>query len=376
MDPTLERALTREIESLLGGPLDARRSTGLGRALASLHARFISDDAAPTERAPYLADKASLAAYLAYFFPASMAQVSRVFAEMEPPNASTVRVLDVGAGPGPAGFAAAAWLHARGRGVALTALDVSSDALSVLTRIWPKSWGSCTTRTWTAGTALPAGPFDLIVASHSVNELFVNDAARLDRRVGLVESLSETLATGGRIVIVEPALKRTGRELLEMRDRLVSKGFSILAPCLRQATCPALERPRDWCHADRPWEAPAVVDLAAKAAGLARESLKYSYLVIGKEPAPAPIEGRFRIVSEPLPEKGKLRFFGCGGVGRVPIVRLERERAESTAAFGELERGDVVQFDALGQAGDGLRVTASTTVQVVQSARGLDRGNV
>jgi SAM-dependent methyltransferase len=293
---------------------------------------------------------------------------------MEAPAASTVRVLDVGAGPGPAGFAAAAWLRAHGRGVALTALDASADALAVLSRTWPRAWGPCVTRTWTAGAPLPDGAFELIVASHAVNELFSSDSARTERRAALVEALAARLAPGGRIVLVEPALRRTGRDLLEVRDRIVSKGFSVLAPCLRQGRCPALERPRDWCHADRPWDAPPLVDRAAKAAGLARESLKYSYLVLGREPAPAAVEGRFRIVSEPLPEKGKLRFFGCGEAGRVPIVRLDREASESNGAFEGLERGDVVQLDGLGAAGDGLRVTGATSVAVVQAARGLDRG--
>lgn len=376
MDPGLERTLKLEIERLLGGSLEGARLTRLGRALSSLHARFISEDAPSTAAAPYLADRDSLAAYLAYFFPASMAQASRVVREVSPPNSASLRVLDVGAGPGPAGMAVASWLRAHGRKVSLTAIDVSSDALKIVERLWPSGWGTCATRTWSAGATLPDGPFDVIVASHSINELFSQDTDRIERRAALVMELSSRLSSDGLLVLVEPALRRTGRELLEVRDRVLSKGLHVVAPCLMEAACPALEKPKDWCHADRPWSAPAMVDQAARSAGLARESLKYSYLVLTRQPlADARPSNLFRIVSEPLGEKGKLRFFGCGLEGRVPLVRLDRERSDSNAAFSALERGDVVSIDELGTAGDGRRVMAASPVKVVVSAVRLDRAD-
>jgi hypothetical protein len=151
--------------------------------------------------------------------------------------------------------------------------------LQALERVWPKAWGGVATKPWTAGQPLPNGPFDLIVSSHAINELFANDPDRLSRRTALAMELVSRLAPNGLLLLVEPALRRTGRDLLELRDALLANGLHVLAPCLHRGACPALERPRDWCHADRPWDAPKSVQAVAAAAGLARPKLTPLYRV-------------------------------------------------------------------------------------------------
>lgn len=365
----------REIERLLGGPLDARRWKSLGAALAALHGRFVAEQASELDATPYMAARASLAAYLAYFFPASRAQVARVLAELPAPTASTWRVLDVGSGPGPATVAVADWARRHGSRVDATALEASSDALQSLKSIWDARAGSLTTRTWRVGQPLPDGPFDVIVSSHVLNELFADAPDRIERRTQFALDLAQRLAPGGLLVLVEPALKRSGRDLLELRDRLLGKSLHVVAPCFFRGPCPALERPRDWCHSDRPWTPPALVERAGEAAGLARESLKFSYVVLTNRSLRADGESDerlFRIVSDPLPEKGKRRFFGCGPAGRHPLVRLDRERTETNAAFDGLERGDVVRFGELRSSGDGRRLGPETSVTVERPASALD----
>ncbi len=369
-DPT---RLSAEIERLVG-PLDDQRWKLLGKAAAELHARFVSDLPPETPRSPYLSDRTTLAAYLAYFFPASKAQVVRALAEVEPPAAPSARVLDVGAGPGPAAQAAAEWLAAHGKSVETVALEASPLALESMAKLWPKELGAVSPKAWRAGQALPAGPFDVVVAAHVLNELFQEESARLDRRATFAVELSKRLAPGGLLVLVEPALKRTGRELLVMRDRLIQQAsMYALAPCLTQLPCPAIAKPRDWCHADRPWEAPPLAVRAAEEAGLARESLKFAYVVLTNAPMERVKDAAlFRIVSEPLPEKGKLRYFGCGPLGRHPLVRLDRETSEPNAAFSTLERGDIARLDPTVPGADGKRVGAASVVTVVRSAKERD----
>ena len=177
-------------------------------------------------------------------------------------------------------------------------------------------------------------------------------------------------------MLVEPALRRTGRELLVIRDRLLSTGMVARAPCLYQGACPSIARPRDWCHADRPWEAPPLVVQAAEAAGLSRDSLKFSYVILSPG-ASAPEKSRdhalFRIVSEPLPEKGKLRFFGCGPAGRHALVRLDKEKSPVNAAFDTLERGDIVRVEGLVPSGDGRRLGSTSTVEGIVAATDRDQ---
>jgi SAM-dependent methyltransferase len=375
-DPTdtLER-LEREVVRLLGGPVD-RRLKELGRALAALHARFVAEVPDESLSRTYFDDRASLAAYLAYFHPASIAQVRRALAEAAPPPGDVLRVLDVGSGPGSASAGVAEWAHAHGRKVRVTALEASPAAVDTLMRIFPSRYGDAEGRRWLAGEPLPVGPFDVVVASHMLNELFLDVPDRLERRTKFVVELSRLLSPGGLLVLVEPALRRTGRELLVLRDRLLQQGnLFALAPCLSQGDCPATARPRDWCHADRPWSPPPLVVRSGDAAGLSRGTLKYSYVILSNaHPAPERTKDRalFRIVSEPLEEKGKLRFFGCGPSGRHALVRLDRERSTPNAAFDSLERGDLVRLGVTTSAGDGTRVGSATDVTVDLSAAALD----
>jgi hypothetical protein len=71
----------------------------------------------------------------------------------------------------------------------------------------------------------------------------------------------------------------------------------------------------------------------------------------------------FRVVSDQLVEKGRLRVFGCGPAGRHPLVRLDRDASDSNQAFAEAERGDVLVAGGTERAGDGLRVTAASRVE-------------
>ncbi len=70
----------------------------------------------------------------------------------------------------------------------------------------------------------------------------------------------------------------------------------------------------------------------------------------------------FRVVSDPLREKGRLRLFGCGPTGRHPLVRLDRHRSPANAAFSDLVRGDAAAVAPTHLEADGLRVTAETVV--------------
>jgi ribosomal protein RSM22 (predicted rRNA methylase) len=156
-----------------------------------------------------------------------------------------------------------------------------------------------------------------------------------------------------------------------VRDRLVAAGISVRAPCLFRGPCPALVRETDWCHAERPVEPPPLVAQIAKAAGLRRESVKMSYLVLAPrgEGWAAPPAGRvFRIVSEPLPSKGRLRYMGCGPEGRMGLSLQEKHVGETNRRFASLLRGDVVEVAGAEPRGDGLALSERSTVKVIAPA--------
>jgi len=269
------------------------------------------------------------------------------------------RVLDVGSGPGPLALAA---LDA-GATSAL-AIDRSAAALDVARALAASTGAPLTTARWEPSQPLPDGPFDLVLAGHVLNEL----GDDLGARARLVETMMARLSPGGLVVLLEPALRETSRALLALRDRLVAGGATVRAPCLYRGDCPALVRESDWCHAERSWTPPPLVDELAHAAKLHRETLKMSYLVLQAPGAawPTPPEGRlFRIVSEPLPQKGQHRYYGCGPEGRVPLVLPHKHVRDHNRAFTDLGRGDVVRVDRLAARGDGMRLDDQTRVERV-----------
>jgi Mitochondrial small ribosomal subunit Rsm22 len=162
------------------------------------------------------------------------------------------------------------------------------------------------------------------------------------------------------VAIVEPALRETGRALLSLRDALLREGWFALAPCFTQAPCPALASAKDWCTAEARWDPPRFFRQLADATGLrADEVLSFAPLVLARA-APAAQPDVWRVVGVAPPEKGKKRVWICGAEGRLPLVRLDRDRGARNAAFDGLRRGDRVHLQGTERRGDGLRIRPDT----------------
>ena len=332
-----------------------RLSLGLTRDRKLIGARYLDDDRL-------------LGAYLLFYWPVSYLQARGVLSELPRRPRSA---LDLGSGPGPVAFAA---LDAGAAEV--VAADRSARALAAARRLATEAGEPIATREWDpqrrGGLAGLAGgrKFDLVTLGHVVNELFQGDGAAA-RRAALIEEALGLLAPGGSLVVIEPALRDTSRALLEVRDLLVARGLAVRAPCLFRGACPALVRPTDWCHAERPVDPPPLVDEIGRRAGLRKEAVKMSYLVLApkgegwSEPPPGLT---FRIVSEPLPSKGRLRYMGCGPEGRKGLALQEKDVTPRNRAFEGLLRGDVVEVTGVEPRGDGLRLSPESDVRVIAAA--------
>jgi len=252
--------------------------------------------------------------------------------------AAARRVLDIGAGTGAVGRALREHF-----GTGQTIVEVDHVAIGPATRVADV--------TNTPALAAMGGPFDLVIAAQVLNELYVGDdvqprAARLSVLVrGWCEKL---LARGGTLILIEPALRETSRVLLTVRDQVLAAGLHIVAPCFFTGPCPALLQERDWCHDN--------------ASNGSQRRVDFSYLVIRGHGDVAVDPTRFRIVSDPLPEKGRLRLYGCGISGRHPIVRLDRNATAANRAMDQLVRGDVASISRTTFAQDGLRIDGESSV--------------
>src|SRR5512133_2774145 len=321
--------------------------------------------------ARYLDDDRLLGAYLLFYWPTSYLQARGVLSELpRRPRA----VLDLGSGPGPMAFAA---LDAGAAEV--IAADRSAKALAAARKLSGEAGEPLATREWNPTHGRPLAELaggrklDVVLMGHALNELFRGHAGPTtdERRADLLEEALGLLSPGGSLVVVEPALRDTSRALLRVRDLLVARGYAIRAPCLFRGACPALVKETDWCHAERPVEPPPLVAQLAKAAGLRREAVKMSYLVVAPkgETWAAPPDGRvFRIVSEQLSSKGRLRYMGCGPEGRMGLALQEKHVTDANRRFEKLLRGDVIDVAGGEPRGDGVALGPESRVRMVASA--------
>lgn len=301
----------------------------MGRSSSRMHRGLVGTRALVGQ--PYLADPDLRGEYEREIAPRTEAALASILAGVPLPPPS--RVLDLGAGTGVVGRL----VRKRWPGVELVAVD----------RV-PGPGIVCADLTRALRCSGVAGPFDLIVAAHLLGELPLDS----DGRTRLVAAwCRELLSPEGTCILVEPALRATSRGLLAVRDRLLDAGLFVVAPCLLSGPCPALRRERDFCHSSAP----------AIAAG--RSRVDYSYLVLRRQGTPCADASRFRIVSDAMKDKGRLRFFACGPAGRLLLTRLDRERSPANRLLDELARGDVVRIEGAQLRDDGLRCVGETRVE-------------
>jgi SAM-dependent methyltransferase len=326
-------ARARVLLRLPGGPADQLSKGEIRRAAAAvlaLHQGLVGERELAR---PETYHGESLGAYLLWWWPQTYVKTQAALRMAPMPRRP--RILDVGSGPGPAAAAALDLL-----GGSAVAFDASDEALQEARFFGVQE----TSRT------LPEENFDLCLAANVLSELPA--PLDLERRLP------------GIVVLIEPALRETGRGLLRLRDQLLAAGtFQALAPCLTQKPCPALASAKDWCTADVRWTPPRYFSQLAEATGLrADEMLSFAPLVLART-APQPERDVWRVVGVPQPEKGKKRVWVCSDQGREPVGRLDKQAGAGNADFDQLRRGDLVRLGGLERRGDGLRITPGAKVE-------------
>jgi SAM-dependent methyltransferase len=330
----LERA--RALLRLPGGPPAALAPGELrlaSRAVLELHEGLVGERALAN---PATYAGARLGAYLLWWWPQTYLKTQAALRMAKAPRGP--HILDVGSGPAPAALGAVDLL-----GGDAVCFDASEAALAEARALGIAR----TTR------ELPTEAFDLTLAANVLSEL--GDPLPMVRRLT------------GTVVIVEPALRETGRALLRIRDALLREGWFAVAPCLMQHPCPALASEKDWCTAEVRWTPPPYFAQLAGATGLrADEMLSFAPLVLSRT-TPAPEPATWRVVGVPPPEKGKKRVWVCGPETREPLVRLDRDASDLNLDIEQLARGDLVQLGGITRRGDGLRAGKGATVRKLAS---------
>ncbi|MDO8644674.1 MAG: small ribosomal subunit Rsm22 family protein [bacterium] len=323
-------------------------------------------------------------AYIAYFMLVNTLKVPSLLREIPKEfwKKEKIKVLDLGSGPGTGilGTLLQAANLTPSPSFSFTAIDqnlpILKDAMELHHRI--KSLLNISSRLRIEVLDLVREPlakklkqekFDLILMVNTLNEFFDPE-----KRVHLLTRLlNHQLAEGGKIRIVEPALRKTTRELMELHDALLEKQVAVIeAPCLHQKACPMLkESGRDWCHTYLEWQRPKLIEDFDKRVGIRKDYLKCSYLILSspspqpspqgereqKKESPPQFGGRareggslqYRAVSSLMGENGKAKVVLCGGKGEslLHTERLNKDRSDKNACFDELKRGDLVEMPSV-----------------------------
>lgn len=325
----------------------------------------------------YLEDPIRAAAYLKYFLPVNLSKVQVLLDEMPPPeDGRQFSVLDLGSGPGTGSLAVLDWWyrHRFSSTLAVVSLDHVPETTRQANRLWNGYCraaritharlytyeGDLERRAWLEQIGGKA-PFDLIILANCLNELYVGSKDPIGTRTGLVAEALALLAPHGTMMIVEPALRDTSRALHQVRDRLLQeKRCTIYSPCLHENSCPALINPHDWCHEERRWEAPELVQQMDKEVGFIKDALKFSYLLLRKD-GKTIVERRldvYRVVSELREMKGEKRAWLCNEQGRQEVGRQDRLVSSQNEQFDAWHRGAIVQIEKIARKEKGDNVSA------------------
>jgi ribosomal protein RSM22 (predicted rRNA methylase) len=339
----------------------------------------------------YLDHRAIRAAYLHYFMPVNLANVQVLLNEMPMPEPGRVfSVLDLGSGPGTGALAVLDWWHqlAMPHSLSMITVDSSAPALGQGKALWARYCqaagvtkanlltheGDLEQQNW-VDQVRGRQEFDLIVFANCLNEVYVDAKDPIAMRGDLVREALSLLMPHGTLMIIEPALRSTSRELHQVRDRLLQeKQCSIYSPCLHEKSCPALVRPDDWCHEERAWDPPGIIQEIDEQVGFIKDALKFSYLLLRKD-GKTIVERRpdlYRVVSELRVLKGEKRAWLCNEQGRQEVGRQDRLVSPVNEAFDQWHRGAIVQIEKMvhkerrGKVSTFGRIERDATVQIVR----------
>jgi ribosomal protein RSM22 (predicted rRNA methylase) len=195
-------------------------------------------------------------------------------------------MLDVGAGPGTAAFAA---VQAFETLAGIRLIDANAGLRDLALTLMAEA-GSATlqraaeSQSYRLGDALAlladAEPADLVTASYAAGEIAAEDLARFTRLLWA--------ATAGALVIVMPGTPEGYVRMLRMRADLIAAGAHVAAPCPHDRPCPL--QPPDWCHFAQ--RLPRSRDhLRVKRGAVPFEDEKFSYAVLSRA-TPQPVAAR------------------------------------------------------------------------------------
>jgi ribosomal protein RSM22 (predicted rRNA methylase) len=327
-----------DLPAELKAALDAKLQ-GFSRSDAASRAALISKTYRDGGNSGAIRTEADALAYALARMPATYAAVTaslNALCEITPDFAPQ-NLIDVGAGPGTATWAA---VEAFPSLATLTLLD-ANPALRALaldladrsTRLRDLKYERGEARAALAD----AEPADLVVASYMIGEISEQEQRELAALMW-----SKTRDT---LLVVEPGTPAGYRRIIALREQLIAAGAHVAAPCPHDGKCPL--RAPDWCHFTQRLPR-SRTHMQVKGVELPFEDEKFSYVALTRAPTARQFE---RVLAQPTVTKVEVTAKLCTPDG-LAITSVSRR---AKAAFARARRwrwGDAVTQFTPGRAGD------------------------
>jgi ribosomal protein RSM22 (predicted rRNA methylase) len=317
-----------DLPAELKAALDARLQ-GLSRVEAAGRAALISKTYRDGGGSGAIASEADALAYALARMPATYAAVTASLNALGEimPHFAPKSLLDVGAGPGTATWAAA---EAFSSLQSFTMLDANRALRTLALQLGAGSMRlrDVNYQLGQARAALAdAAAADLVVASYMIGEL--NDAERKPLTDLMWAKTRDTL------LIVEPGTPAGFARIIAVREQLIGSGAHVAAPCPHDGKCPLVSP--DWCHFTQRLPR-SRAHKQIKGAELPFEDEKFSYVALTRAPvAPRPA----RVLAQPVVAKAAVTAKICTDQGVARVMAPRRDKM-AYARFRKYNWGDAI----------------------------------
>jgi ribosomal protein RSM22 (predicted rRNA methylase) len=318
LPPPLRRAIDEELSACDPARLRAA-ATRLSQGYREPSARAAAARADDLQRAAYLAVR------MPATFAAVVAALDWTRQACADESASEIRtMLDLGSGPGTALWAAAQVFPTLS---SATAIERDPHLIAIGRNLSAHSDDAVLRNThWLCGdlsVTLPAGSWDLVICSYTVNELAEAQRAELIRRAWA--------RCAKLLVVVEPGTTAGFANIVAARTLLLGAGATLAAPCPHALACP-MAAGGDWCHFAARVERTAA-HRRLKDATLGHEDEKFSYVAFMRGPVSrSSLESESqnppaRIVRHPRIFSGYVQLTLCreGQIAPATVTRSQKE---------------------------------------------------
>jgi ribosomal protein RSM22 (predicted rRNA methylase) len=307
--------LSAELQDAIQRETDKVDHRKLAQATAQLTEHYKAADFS----SPAVVSEAHRAAYLAVRFPATYAAICRVLAEVKSraPQDEIGSLLDLGAGPGTALFAAAEQIPQLQQA---TLIESDAGWIAVGKRLAEQSESTVVQQAQWLKQDLRSGltceKHDLVMISYTLGELPQAAAEAV---------LNKAWKCAGKfLALIEPGTRRGFAAINTARSALLANAAMILAPCPHHFACP-MAAAGDWCHFSQRVERTSQ-HRQLKGGALGYEDEKFSYLVAAKSAVPS---AGARIVRHPGKHSGHVKLVLCTAKGQIENRTITRSSKDA-----------------------------------------------